>query len=713
MSKQKLIVGYDLCSDFSQISYYNMEKMEPDSVPFNGQMQIPTVLCRLFAGGQWIAGKEALTAAGEGQGVLVRSFTENIASDPLIDVAGERVEKAELIYLYIASTLKALDAVEPDAEVGCLTLTTEIIDLAMADALKRVGQKLGISAGCLNIQSHRLSYEYYALSQKRELWTHDVGLFEYDRRGLRYHHLSISWKHHPASVTAETTELKDYLDGSELENPVEPEMDRKFVAAIKEVSARRTISTYYLVGEGFEDAGEGNSWMNVSLQQLCAMKRHVFVGQNLYARGACYGSYYQGVLGRKPGFLAVNADLLMKDIYIRSVHKNTPQKVILAAAGTPWYSIDSEKMVIPDGIRQLVFHIRDTLTNFEQIAVMTLDNLPERPEKTTKLQIQISFRTDTCCHIQVTDMGFGEIFAGTGKVWEKDFDINDTAEAAESSGRESVIEATLPVEKLPLDMQMSGIRIFSLEELCWYLSQNVYAITQELFDEKMFFWMDRITGNHSLALALGNYQAAGKPLKEIVRLLLNSVDYLNNSEIAYVYNKLSEMEHQNPVEQARLAADNYNRYGHCMAALKGYHHVIYQMEHDYNNEVTRQFKAETWHNMGIAFLKLHHPERAAECMEKAFTLVKDQSYLEAYICTLSLLGSQDKILEVTRREEIPSEVTDEILARYQNSEKSYAVSERGLKFQEGLDLKKQQKYEEYTRFVEEYLDEQKKRYELK
>ena len=52
---------------------------------------------------------------------------------------------------------------------------------------------MGMDAKLLALESHRLSYEYYALSQRRELWTHDVGLFEYDRHGLRYHHLSVSW----------------------------------------------------------------------------------------------------------------------------------------------------------------------------------------------------------------------------------------------------------------------------------------------------------------------------------------------------------------------------------------------------------------------------------------------------------------------------------------------------------------------------------------
>ena len=44
MERQRLMVGYDLCADYSQISYYNTEKEEPDSVNFDGQNEIPTVL---------------------------------------------------------------------------------------------------------------------------------------------------------------------------------------------------------------------------------------------------------------------------------------------------------------------------------------------------------------------------------------------------------------------------------------------------------------------------------------------------------------------------------------------------------------------------------------------------------------------------------------------------------------------------------------------
>jgi len=712
MEKQKLMVGYDLCADYSQISYYNIEKDEPDAVEFEGQAEIPTVLCKLFADGEWLVGQQAQKAAQEGKGVLVQDFTTRIADDPMVDVAGERMEKSSLISIFLSKTLMAIQNVSESAEIGFMTITMEDIDLAAADALKRAAASLGIGEQSLALESHRLSYEYYALSQRRELWTHDVGLFEYDRHGLRYHHLSVSWKHHPPVVNAETTDLKQYLDGHELADPVPPEMDRKFLDAIKEVSARRTISTYYLMGEGFSEAGSGKSWMNLSLKQLCSMKRHVFAGQNLYARGACYHSYDQGALDRKPGFIAANAGLLTKDIYLRSVHKHAPQKLVLAAAGTPWYSAVSRKAIIIDDQEQLIIRMRDPLTNFEQTEILQLDNLPKRPPKTTKLLIETSFQSETSCHIRVTDIGFGEIFAATGKAWEIQFNVSELSDATLQPGKESVIEATMPLEVFPLDMKMSGTRLFSLEELCWYLSKNVYVTTYDLFDEKMFFWMDKITGSHSLALAIANYKSAGKPLKEIVRLLLNAVDYLDNGEIARVYNKLTEMENQNPLEQMRLAADNYNRYGHYMSALKNYHHVVYQMTHDYEDEMTKQFKADTWHNMGIAFLRLHNLKCAAECMKHAFEAVKTQEFLAPYMYVLELMGDHEKILTLIRQEEIAPDISDAMLNRYKEAENQCRDSEDNKKLQAGLAFRNSAEPEKYRDFVIDYLEQQKKNYDL-
>ena len=149
-----------------------------------------------------------------------------------------------------------------------------------------------------------------------------------------------------------------------------------------------------------------------------------------------------------------------------------------------------------------------------------------------------------------------------------------------------------------------------------------------------------------------------------------------------------------------------------MAALKNYHHVVYQITHDYDSEMTRQFKADTWHNMGMVFLRLHNIKCAAECMKLAFELVKTQDFLAPYMYVLELLGDHEKILTLIRQEDIPTDISDAILNRYKEVEHLCEHSEENRKIQDGLTLGNGQTTAKYWDFVRDYLDRQKKNYDL-
>ncbi len=714
MGSKRLIIGYDLGIDYAQISLYNEEKGEPESVKIGGDTLIPTVLCRPGDGGEWLAGRPAEAASDAGLGDMVRGFTSLLEEEPVIDVGGNTVTKEELIFRFTSAVFKELTGSLPEGEYawpGFITVSMAHMGSAEVKILKNIMPKLGIGDSLTAFESHSMSYEYYALSQPRELWLQDVGLFEYDRRGLRYYNLSVSWKTHPPQVTVSDTDLGRNPDGSGPENMPAAERDRKFTEAVREVSEGRTISTFYLVGENFEDEDGGSGWMNASLRLLCSAHRHVFVGQNLYSKGACYHSRYMAGPSPEPLFVPVGPDILTKDIYINAVHANSVQKVMLAKAGTAWYSAGSEHFVILDGTGSIVVHIKGRTANSEKVRVLELDGLPEREPGTTRVRINTEFDSPEVCHISVRDMGFGDICPSTGREWEFFTDIDSEEESTPISGSGTVIETSPPQAVTPLEMKMSGIKIYSLEELCWYVYKHVYAVTSEMFDSEMFDWMGQIPGGHSLALALENYTEGGKPLKETVRLLLSSVDYLTRAEINEVMRKLSDMENQNPVEQGRMAADNYLRYGHYMAALNTYHHVIYIMEHEYSDVTTKQFMAQTWHNYGIAFLKLHHVERAVECMERALSLTGDRNYLQALVRLLVLTGRDDRIDELAGRDDVDGENVRYLAGRCAKIIETWDESEEGRNFEDSFEAAKEDT-DEYEDFVKEYLKREEQKYQL-
>jgi len=48
---------------------------------------------------------------------------------------------------------------------------------------------------------------------------------------------------------------------------------------------------------------------------------------------------------------------------------------------------------------------------------MMLPGIPLRPNKTTRLLLELQYISATECKVTVTDLGFGELFPSSGKTW--------------------------------------------------------------------------------------------------------------------------------------------------------------------------------------------------------------------------------------------------------------------------------------------------------
>ena len=78
--KKKLLVGIDLGTRYSQISFVYTDRDEPMTVSYvagQEQYNVPTVLCKRQEVNQWYYGKEALKYIKEEEGILVKNLLKN------------------------------------------------------------------------------------------------------------------------------------------------------------------------------------------------------------------------------------------------------------------------------------------------------------------------------------------------------------------------------------------------------------------------------------------------------------------------------------------------------------------------------------------------------------------------------------------------------------------------------------------------------------
>lgn len=656
---KKLILGYDLCNDYIQISCYNQKTQDMDTICYIGEKmmdRIPTVLCRLNdEPTRWLCGYDAWKAVNEQKGILVENFVEVMESESEISVGGHGYSGAELTRIFIAETLNLLTKYYPHWEVGYLVISVEKLKKNTIEALRPLSEVLGIEPSLIKVVNHVSAYEHYALNQKKELWQYDVGLFDYTKRGMTYYHLTISKKRMPATAMATSISLQEYFDGSEIGVTAPPELDRRFLEVVRKVTANKIISTVYLTGEGFE----GN-WAKVSLKNLCHHRKG-FIGSNIFSRGACYFAMAEAGLLPENDFVALNEDVISKSIYILGSKSREFVNEELIKAGQVWYDAQAETNIIPDGMDHMTLHIMDYVSKREcsiPISLSGVMNDVNRPDKTYCLNVRLSFDDFSTCRVRIFDKGFGEFYSATEQTYEQTFNIYDeTLNDKEVHEPGRLILTNPRYNTVPYHFGLSGIRVYSLEELCYYIYHHVYAVSKDTFGDDLIYWVDKNLGEKALAKRLREGKKNQRSLKEMVRMVHMSVDYYTKDEIQSLQKIIEEIELQNPVETKKVEADNYLRYGKLMEALSTYKKVELMME-EHEDAVTKEFRGNVYHNMAVTFARLANGEAALACFKKAFEFNGSDRSRDSWLMLLKIMGRDEELMNETNRMILAPEIVE-------------------------------------------------------
>jgi hypothetical protein len=418
MSKDRtLLVGYDLCDDNTQISCFNQKTGDIESICMVDDTDnpcIPTLLAVKKDSKEWLFGKDAIRCQRLLEGVLVDHLVKHTIEKEKITIYGVEFSHESIWEKYFKKSLSLLKRYYPNDSIWQLVITIERMDPYFVQTIYQALENLGIYKERVAIQSHAQSYIYYALSQKKELWLNDVGLFEFNENGLFYSQISINRKISPMVVGVEEKDFSDTLHYHMLEQQEETEsISYIFENIAKGALHKQIISTLFITGKGFE-----GQWPDRVIKELC-MGRRVFKGQNLFAHGACYTA--KELKGDKTleEFIYFSEDRIPCNITMNVYSDAKIQEAILAKAGTAWYDAGEHFEVIPDQEDELQIIVKDILRKEEKRFSVTLEGLSNRPNKTTRISIRTSFVDVNTMVITMKDKGFGMLFPSTNRIWEK------------------------------------------------------------------------------------------------------------------------------------------------------------------------------------------------------------------------------------------------------------------------------------------------------
>lgn len=395
-----LVVGIDLCDTYTQVNCADEEMA----------WTVPTVICKSKHSEEWYVGEDAYAHVLLGDGIIVDQLVNMAMREGTATIGDVRYEGRQLLKRFLEQVLEF-----PQQEYGMLAVrqlvvTVEKLEQRLMEVIYACAEELDIKREQVHIISHAEGFTYYILNQKREIWNGAVGMFDLSEQRLRYFEMKAQRGMKKTTVLTEYENLEEAFSLDILETPSGGKLADKILCSCGErMMQKKLYSAVFLTGKGFLN----REWAEAFMKLICT-KRRVYMESAVFAKGAAYRA--EDFLREKTTYpyICICEGHLRSTISMNVLHKGQETSVVLASAGDNWYDVGATVDVIPEKQETIDFIVTSADSKQSKVVSVALEGFPKRPERTTKVRIQVSFLDERTMDIKIKDQGFGELFPASG-----------------------------------------------------------------------------------------------------------------------------------------------------------------------------------------------------------------------------------------------------------------------------------------------------------
>ena len=391
-----LVIGMDLCDTYTHISC-----MEPEQT-----WVIPTVVCKNKNADEWYVEEEAYAHTLVGDGIMEDKLLTQVMKDGTATIGGIKYEGIYLLKMFLEKALELPKKAAGSREIASIVIAVSCLDVKLMDSLLYCADYLKIPRDRVHLISHTESFVYSVMSQKREVWSNQVGMFDLTNQSLRYYELKVQRGLRQMQVVADCENLEEGFHLDVLDNTAGARLaDRILCSCADRILQKRLFSAIVLTGKGFENT----EWAPEFMKQVCS-RRRLFVENSLFSKGALMkAADYLQEKSSYP-FICICEGRLKTTVSVKVLNHDKEGQLVLAAAGDNWYEAKSTVDFIVTGNPEVEFTISPLDPKKKKLVKIGLEDFPKRPDRTTKIELSLGFSDDRTMVAVIKDKGFGEIF---------------------------------------------------------------------------------------------------------------------------------------------------------------------------------------------------------------------------------------------------------------------------------------------------------------
>lgn len=414
-----IYIGLDLCKKNLQLSFFREDMQEPESIyQMNNSetYQLPNVMFYSLDEKKWYVGNSVGAVRFKEKGTIVEDVVDNIDSGEPVVVDGNSYTYADLLLILLKTHIEEFLARSQEYQLMGMTVTIEHYHPVVYQVLEKMRDELGLTQDTFYIMSHENAFFQYVMNQDEKLRTNSVAMFEYGTEGMEYYRIDKKHQGNTVLFNLIHQDMKEDMTYTMLFQDVE-ELDKHF-AELAKVKMRETyISTVYLTGPGFND-----KWIEEATKVLCDGRR-VFMGQNIYTKGACYHARFGAYEADGKSVLNTESTIPFDiGVCVGNVDGRNHFHPI-AVGGREWYNMNGKVTLFLDDTNRIEMMYKDKVSKELQREIIEIHGLPKRPPKTTKISLEVELYDEKMGAIVIRDVGFGRIYPTTNKIYRKEFSI--------------------------------------------------------------------------------------------------------------------------------------------------------------------------------------------------------------------------------------------------------------------------------------------------
>lgn len=248
----------------------------------------------------------------------------------------------------------------------------------------------------------------------------------------------------------------------------------------------------------------------------------------------------------------------------------------------------------------------------------------------------------------------------------------------------------------PEDM---GIKVYSLEELVYFVRENAVLLDNGFMDEALGQWLTEECKLQELGEELRKASRKRVSLKSYVGILLEYAGFYSKEINDQIENIIVENSSLSIYEKKKARGDALVQKGHYGKAGREYAKLLQMLPEDMTN-----LRGEIYHGCGVCLAKMFYFKLAGEYFLKAHTLTGKIASYHQYLWTKRLAMSEEEYVEFLREHEEAYEDSVEMEEYLEQLGAQWEHSHSGMLLQ-GIQKEKEfRRIAEYQNKLKERVD---------